>query len=163
MAALRSAAEPDWPVTPELLSSWHAARDPVLYHLELVAEVGGAVVGHLGVGHDDFAFQDDRYWGGLHVHPDFQRRGIGSALHARMLQTLRARRAGEVRTMLSGGQTPGIRFLTRLGYRPTWTRLELRLKVTSSAPGPFDALLDRVTQRGLKLVEHGRSGGRPAA
>lgn len=71
VAAVRNAADPDWPVTPELLASWDAARDPALHHFEWVAELGGEVVGHLGVGHDDFAYREDRYWGGLHVHPDF--------------------------------------------------------------------------------------------
>ncbi|UWX63840.1 hypothetical protein [Deinococcus rubellus] len=41
-----------------------------------MAEFGGEVIGHLGMGHDDFAFQEDRSCGGLHVAPGVRRRGF---------------------------------------------------------------------------------------
>ncbi|AWN24416.1 GNAT family N-acetyltransferase [Deinococcus irradiatisoli] len=152
VAAVRNAAEPDWPVTPELLERWHAVRDPALYHLELVAELEGRIVGHLGVGHDDFAFQEDRYWGSLTVHPEFRRRGVGSALHSRMMDVLVGRGAGEIRTMLAEDASAGLAFLEQRGYRLAWTRLDLRLNVADVPQERFDSLLHSVAERGLQLV-----------
>ena len=152
VAAIRNAADPDWPVTPELLLAWDAARDRSLHHLELVAELGGELVGHLSVGHDDFAFQADRYWGSLSVPPGSRRRGIASALHAQMLTILRPRGANELRTMLAESATPGIAFLKQHGYKPTWKRLDLRLDVNRAELGRFDELLSGVAGRGMKLI-----------
>ena len=152
VAAIRSAVDPDWPVTPELLAHWHAVRNPALYHHDLVAELGGRVVARLGMAHSDVAFDENRYWTDLVVHPEFRRRGVGSALHDRLLEVLRGRGASEILTMLSESAAPGIAFLEKRGYQLAWTRLELRLKVAGPVPERFDALLQSVAERGLELV-----------
>lgn len=69
-----------------------------------------------------------------------------------MLETLRGRRAGEVRTMLAEDAGPGTAFLERRGYLPTWSRLDLRLEVAHLDLNRFDNLLESVKRRGFELV-----------
>ena len=79
--------------------------------------------------HDDFAFEEWRYWGGLTVHPDARGQGIGSALYAALLEQVRERGAREVRTMLTDQpwHEAGRAFLDRRGFRVAWERYESHL------------------------------------
>ncbi|MEF2279812.1 GNAT family N-acetyltransferase [Deinococcus sp. YIM 134068] len=153
LAAVRSACDPEWPVTPELLRVWDEAADPNLFQTEAVAEAGGRVVGAGRIGHDDFAFEEWRYWGNLFVHPDARGRGIGSALYDDLLGRVRARGAREVRTMLTDAphHEAGRAFLERRGFRATWERYESRLNTAEVDLTGFDGLLARVREAGLEL------------
>ncbi|GMA15973.1 GNAT family N-acetyltransferase [Deinococcus metallilatus] len=152
-AAVLSSADPEWPVTPELLRVWDEAHDPGLFLTELVAEQGGRVVGVGRIGHDDFAFEEWRYWGNLSVHPDARGRGIGGALYAELLERVRARGAREIRTMLSDQphHAPGRAFLERRGFRVVWERYESRLDTRQVDLSRFDELLAGVAADGVEL------------
>lgn len=153
IAALLSAADPDWPVTPDMLVVWDAAHDPNLYRYELVAEQDGRIVGVGNAGHDDFAFEEWRYFGGLTVHPDARGQGIGRALYAALLEHLRARGAQDIRTMLSDQDrdAPGRAFLAARGFTRTWDRFESRLHTDAAELGTFDDLMGAVAADGVQL------------
>jgi len=131
-AALLTASMPEWPVTADLLRHEHEHRDPALFFTERLAERAGKLVGLLGVGHDDFAFEDWRYWANLHVHPGSRTQGVGSALHDELLAILKARGAREVRTMLDEHESAGRSFLERRGWQETWRRHEFRLDAATA-------------------------------
>ncbi|EYB67577.1 N-acetyltransferase GCN5 [Deinococcus phoenicis] len=152
-AAVLSAADPEWPVTPELLRVWDEAADPGLFLTELVAEQEGRVVGVGRVGHDDFAFEEWRYWGNLSVHPDARGRGVGGALYAELLERVRTRGARELRTMLTDQphHALGRAFLERRGFRPVWERYESRLDTDRVDLDRFDGLLSQVAADGAEL------------
>lgn len=152
-ATVLSAADPDWPVTPELLRVWDEAADPDLFLTEAVAEQDGRVVAVGRVGHDDFAFEEWRYWGSLNVHPEARGHGIGAALYAELLERVRSRGAREVRTMLTDGphHAPGRAFLERRGFRPVWERYESRLNTADVDLGRFGELLAGVAAQGIEL------------
>nr|WP_256488405.1 GNAT family N-acetyltransferase [Deinococcus sp. HSC-46F16] len=152
-ARVRSTFDPEWPVTPELLRVWDEAADPSLFNTELVAERGGDIVGSGQIGHDDFAFEEWRYWGGLTVHPDARGRGIGSALYAALLERVRERGAREVRTMLTDQpwHAAGRAFLDRRGFRVAWERYESRLHTADVNLGAFGPLLEGVAAEGVEL------------
>ncbi|SMB90270.1 Ribosomal protein S18 acetylase RimI [Deinococcus hopiensis KR-140] len=153
IAEVLTASDPAWPVTPELLQVWEEARDQALYHTDAVAEQGGRVRAVGRVGHDDFAFEEWRYWGNLNVHPDARGQGIGSALYGELLSRLRARGAREVRTMLSDQphHAPGRAFLERRGFRVAWERYESRLDTAVANLGKFDDLMQGVAAAGVEL------------
>ncbi|MFC6749962.1 GNAT family N-acetyltransferase [Deinococcus aquaticus] len=153
VAALLSAADPDWPVTPDMLVVWDAAHDPNLYRYELVAEQDGRIVGVGNAGHDDFAFEEWRYFGGLTVHPDARGQGIGRALYAALTEQLRARGAQDIRTMLSDQDrdAPGRAFLAARGFTRTWDRFESRLHTDAAELSTFDDLMGAVAADGVQL------------
>lgn len=49
LARVRSADDPEWPVTPELLRVWHGSLDPTLFHTEPVEDRGRGVAKALKV------------------------------------------------------------------------------------------------------------------
>ncbi|ULH14905.1 hypothetical protein MF271_13105 [Deinococcus sp. KNUC1210] len=77
LAALQSASNPEWPVTPELLQIWDDAFDPALFREELVAQQQERLIALGSVSHNDFAYEPWRYRGRVTVHPDERNRGSG--------------------------------------------------------------------------------------
>lgn len=152
VAEVRSASDPNSPTTAEEVRRRVAQRDPALYHADLVAEQGGRVVGSLNVGHNDFAYAPWRYWGHLVVHPDFRRRGLGSALFDQGMALLRDRGAREVGGMLGETDAPGRRFLEARGFAQTWERFESRVQTAGFDFAPFQEVGARVAASGVRLI-----------
>ncbi|MFC4454669.1 GNAT family N-acetyltransferase [Deinococcus sonorensis] len=167
IAAVLSAADPDWPATPELLQAEDEARDRQLYFTQRVAEQEGRVVGVMHAGHDDFAFEPHRYSGKIVVHPDARRQGVGSALYAEALRVLQAREQQEqlgrlvLRTMLPDSEQTGIHFLKARGFEGVWQRYDLRLHTARVDYGTLDALEPRLQQAGVRLVSLASLAGEP--
>ncbi|CAM3751469.1 GNAT family N-acetyltransferase [Deinococcus frigens] len=153
LADVLNASNPAWPVTPELLRTWDEARDPALFNTQLVAELGGRIVGAGGIGHDDFAFEEWRYFGNLAVHPDVRGQGVGTALYDGLLRRVRGRGAREVRTMISDEQTdaPGRAFVEKRGFAVVWERYESRLDTRATDLARFDDLLASVAADGVEF------------
>ncbi|MFB9991853.1 GNAT family N-acetyltransferase [Deinococcus oregonensis] len=148
-----NAASPEWPVTPELLQTWDEAEDPKLFRTDLVAEQDGRVVGVGRVGHDDFAFEEWRYWGNFSVHPDARGQGVGEAMYQELLGRVQARGAREIRTMLSDGahHEAGRAFLTARGWKVTWERYESRIQTADTDLSVFGPLMESVAAHGIEL------------
>lgn len=163
VAALLSAADPEWPLTAEMMATWDEAHDPALYRRERVAEQGGRIVGVSHVGHDDFAFEDWRYFGRVVVHPDARGRGVGTALYDDAFAALRGRGAQDLRTMLSDQpeDAPGRAFLAARGYVRTWDRFESRLHTADADLGAFDDLMAAVAADGVQLRSVAELAGDP--
>ncbi|WP_027483306.1 GNAT family N-acetyltransferase [Deinococcus pimensis] len=153
LAEVRNASDPAYPVTPELLAHEDAHADPALYRAQVVAEADGRVVAFGAVGHDAFSFEPWRYWGTIHVHPDFRGRGIGGALYDELTRRLRERDAREIRTGITDRpqDAAGRAFLESRGFRPAWERYESRLHTDAANLGTFDALLASVRAAGIEL------------
>lgn len=153
VADVLNASNPSWPLTAELLQTWEEARDPALFNTQLVAEQDGRVVAAGALGHDDFAFEEWRYFGNLAVHPDARGQGIGAALHDELLRRVRERGAREVRTMSSDepGDAPGRAFLEKRGYVAAWERYESRLNPADVDLSRFDGLLSSVAAAGVEF------------
>ncbi|ANE44535.1 GNAT family N-acetyltransferase [Deinococcus puniceus] len=148
-----TAASPEWPVTPELLQTWDEAEDPNLFRTDVVAEQGGRVVGVGRVGHDDFAFEEWRYWGNLTVHPEARGQGVGGAMYRELLGRVQAREAREIRTMLSDGphHEAGRALLAAHGWQETWQRYESRIQTAETDLSRFGPLMDGVAAHGIEL------------
>ncbi|KQR04685.1 N-acetyltransferase [Deinococcus sp. Leaf326] len=152
-ARVLNAADPGWPVTAEQLRHEHETRDPALYFTQVIAEQGGEVVGVGGLGHDNFSFEDWRYWGRLAVAPEARGQGVGAAIYAELLRRVQARGARELRTMLSDlpHDRPGVAFLTARGFSPVWDRYESSVHTADLDLEAFSPLLSAVAAQGIEL------------
>lgn len=161
IAEVKNAADPSWPVSAEMLLHSYDSRNPAHAYADVVAEQGGRVVGVGSLGPDSFAHEDWRYWGGLLVHPQAQRAGIGTAIYNQLLQWAKARGAREIRTMLSDlpHDAAGVDFLKRRGFEAKWERYESSLHTRDVDLHAFDGLLEGVAASGIKLVPLSELGG----
>lgn len=154
LAEILSATRPDWPTSAEDLERHDARRDPAHYFTHVVAEQGGKIVGLGGAGHDDFSFEEWRYWGGVNVLPEARGQGIGAALYAELLRRLQERGAREIRTMSSSKPhaAAGRRFLEQRGWKVNWERFESEIHTENIDLHAFDDLLSGVAGEGVRLV-----------
>lgn len=154
MAAVRSASQPDWPISAEELVRRDTTRNPALFYTQVVAEQDGRIVALGGIGHDDFSHEEWRYWGGLNVHPDARGQGIGSAIYDELLRRVQARGARELRVGTSDKpqDAPGRAFLERRGWTVAWERFESEINTEALELSAFDGLLQKVDSQGVQLV-----------
>lgn len=153
MAAVLSASRPEWPTSPEHLARQFANRDPKLYYADVLAEQDGQIMGLGAVGHDDFSFEEWRYWGGVDVHPDARNQGVGTAIYNELLGRLQVRGARELRTGSSDKPhaAPGRAFLEGRGWKVAWERFESQLHTENVDLHAFDSLMERVATGGMQL------------
>lgn len=161
IAEVKNAADPSWPTTAEMLLHSYESRSPAHAYADVVAERDGRVVGVGSLGPDTFAHEDWRYWGGLLVHPEAQRAGIGAAIYDELLRWAKARGARELRTMLSDlpHDAAGVEFLKKRGFEAKWERYESSLHTRNADLHAFDDLLARVAAGGIRLVPLSELGG----
>ena len=119
VADVLNASNPSWPLTPELLQTWEESRDPALFNTQLVAEQGGRVVAAGGIGHDDFAFEEWRYFGNINVHPDARTQGIGTAMRQAICALLFDHlEAAEITSGAFVDNPASLAVSRKVGYRP---------------------------------------------
>lgn len=150
-AQIMTASDPDWPATAEQLALWASQRDPELFYQELAAERSGRVVAVAAFGHDDFAFEPDKYWLNLRVDPPERCQGVGSALYGHILGLLEARGAKKLQVMFSEAQQGAQRFVQARGFAEVWRRHESRLQTRDFDFAPFAELEAGIAARGLEL------------
>ncbi|MGH2523581.1 MAG: GNAT family N-acetyltransferase [Anaerolineales bacterium] len=99
--AVRHAAAPGEPTVEGRIHRWVAKREGRL------------------VAFGEYAEQADpgQFWRSFYVHPDHQRRGIGSALYAHLLSALQPFNPLAVRTSIQEANAPGARFLSARGFQ----------------------------------------------
>jgi GNAT superfamily N-acetyltransferase len=105
--------------------------------LRLTAEEGEQVVGWAEAAHNPWMFQPLKYELRLEVVPAHRRRGVGSALLARLLDELRAREALVARVVAREDDPVAVDFLTRRGFAEVWRRIPSELDLAGFDPAPF--------------------------
>lgn len=149
-----NAAFPDEPTT---VNEWRyddEHLDRTKYHLErhVVTDDRGEIVGYGGMGHIPWTFHPRKFWVEVRVHPDHRRRGHGSALWARLLESLRVRAAITARTNIRQDRADGVRFAERLGFREVMRGWESRLDVAAFDFDRFRPYLDRAAADGITIT-----------
>ncbi|HXI15448.1 MAG TPA: GNAT family N-acetyltransferase [Chloroflexota bacterium] len=142
--------------------SWRHDR----YFLERYVVVGpeGKTVGWGQVFHMPWQFHPEKYQMSLDVHPEQQRKGIGSALYEHLLAIVRARNGKALRTDTQETRTAALEFLARRGFEEIQRFWESRLDVAAFNVAPFSAADARAEGEGItittladELAAHGES------
>jgi GNAT superfamily N-acetyltransferase len=152
--AIGNAADPGHPTSLAAAQRREATWDGGRYHrTRYVAEdTTGRVVGWGEVAHEPWQFHPRKYGLRLEVAAAHRRRGVGSALLARLLAELRRRDALLVRATATEDAAASITFLTRRGFREVWRNLPSRLDVGAFDPAPFAPAAERVDRQGVTLA-----------
>lgn len=112
----------------------------------------GEVVGFAGLWNAAWAYHPRKFGMEIRVSPAHQRRGIGSALWARLEEALRGYQAISVKTQVWESMAEGVAFVIRRGFRETMRSWESRLAVGTFDFDRFRPYLDRARQSGVAVT-----------
>lgn len=155
LARIRRAALPDRPITAAEIREFEAEVDPTRFvFVKLVAEdsASGEVVAAAHYHQLPWSFHPDRYRLRLHVHPDRQGRGIGSALMERVLSELRGRGARWVKEMVREDHGRAVAFVRRYGFTEHARSYESRLDVQHCDLAPLAPHSQKTADLGITLT-----------
>lgn len=149
-------------------ADWFRHRDqawnPAHRRVRLVAEQDGQVVGWGEVGSMWWAYHPRKFSLRLNVDPAWQGQGIGSALYARLQQTLETWDPVVLHAETRENRPRSVRFLEDRGFAELRRRWESRLVVDSVHLDAFAGAEERVTGQGVTITtyadEHARRGDR---
>ena len=142
---------PDYPATPDELRLDDRQRDKQCRRERWVGEVGGRVVGFGCFDQPATMYHPRRFSLTLNVLPDFQRRGIGSALYERVAAELAQFDPLTLRAIAGEDMTGRIRFLEARGFREESRFWESQLEVSEFDPASFAGAEECIRIQGIEI------------
>jgi GNAT superfamily N-acetyltransferase len=167
VVAVRNAALPDYRDTPDDWRHWDEFRPDFCKWERWIAEIDGVVVASGGFYHISGMFHPQKFWIDGFVHPDYQGRGVGQALYARLIERLAPFNPIALRTEAREDHAAANHILRKQGYEEEMKFWESRLDVAAFDPAPFGDAEMRVRDRAIEIVtlrdlmERGESYQRP--
>ncbi len=143
--------QPLLPILEEDIREEDAERDPTFKFGRWVAEVDGQVVG--GGEHNQNAghFHPHKFLVDVFVHPEYQGRGIGTALHQQIMDALHPHDPLSALGAVREDVVAAVQFLQRHGWQEAFRLWESFLDVTTFDPAPFTGLKEAVLAQGIEL------------
>jgi mycothiol synthase len=151
LAEVLNASYPDYPTTPEELRLEDKHHEKRCRRERWVGEVAGRVVGFGGFDQPATMYHPRRFSLMLNVLPDFQRRGVGSALYAHVIAELAQFDLLSLRAMAGEDMAGRIRFLQARGFREETRCWESQLEVSEFDSVSFADTEERVRAQGIGI------------
>jgi ribosomal protein S18 acetylase RimI-like enzyme len=154
MVRIEDAVFPEYPETAEEIQAFEARlRGGGYTSVRAVAvTLAGDAVGYSHFRHIPDQFDPGRYHVSVFTHPNWQRRGVGSALFDHMLGALAARGARAIESFARESMPEAIAFLQHRGFRETLRTWEVRLDLARFDPVPFAGYLERARDAGVVIT-----------
>lgn len=143
--------KPVVPITEEDHREQDAERDPTFKFARWIAELDGQVVG--AAEHDQFQgrFHPQKFLVDVFVHPEYQSRGIGEALHQQVIASLDEHKALSARGGVREDFTQSIRFLERHGWQEASRSWESFLDVATFDSSPYTEIEPSLLAQGIEI------------
>jgi len=151
LAEIWNANYPDYSTTPVELRLEDQQREERCRRERWVGEVDGRVVGSGGFDQPATMYHPRRFSLTLNVLPDFQRRGIGSALYDRVTAELAQFDPLSLRAIAGEDMAGRIRFLEARGFREESRCWESQLEVSEFDPASFAGAEERIRIQGIGI------------
>lgn len=151
LAEIWNASYPDYPTTPDEQRLEDRDREKRCRRERWVGEVDGRIVGFGGFDQPATMYHPRRFSLMLNVLPDFQRRGIGSALYERVAAELQQFDPLSLRAIAGEDMAGRIRFLEARGFREESRCWESQLEVSEFEPASFAGTEERIRIQGIGI------------
>lgn len=143
-----------YPEYPNTANEWRdadARRHPDLFFRRFVAEVDGQIVGLVGGGSEEWALHPGLVSINIRVKPEYEGRGIGTALYNRFLEEAAVLNPTRIASEAREDKPKGIRFLTKRGFVEEMRFWESQLDVDAFDFAPYEGCEERVTSHGIAI------------
>jgi GNAT superfamily N-acetyltransferase len=128
-----------------------ATRNPDHFYQRLVVEQDSRLIAFANMSHPPHATNPGLYRLGIIVHPDFERRGVGTAVYNQLWQTLQT--CKPTPTLLAGGcyqhHKQSVRFLEKRGFKPVMRWVITKLDVPTFNAVAFAPLRQKLEAQGI--------------
>lgn len=151
VAALASLFEPDGVTAEEMIRNWSRLPEGGVRY-RLVAELDSGDVVATGVAAHDPHDSPGRWFGGVRVHPEWQGRGIGSAMQADLTGFIRTQDGTMYSGELRDNDADALRWLQRRGGQIDRHLFESTLDLHTLAESQFAGVIERVTATGIRFL-----------
>lgn len=145
----------NWPEELSAPESWKhndEHRNPKFLFARWVGEVDGTAVASCAYGESEWAYVAGKYFVGIEVHPDHQRRGYGTAMYAHVIASLAERDPLFLTADTREDKPDFIRFLTKRGFEQTMRYPVSHLNPQTFDFSKFDGVEERVQASGIEIV-----------
>jgi len=145
---------PEYPISVEQMKHWDASREKKYRFTRIMGELDGKVVASGVYGESSWTHVPGKYFVAVNVHPDFQRRGIGTRFYDHMVTEI-AGYDPKPTTLTSDTREDKpdyVRFLTKRGFVQKLREQSSRLDLRAFDPGAFRDVVERVEAMGVEIV-----------
>jgi len=148
---IQNVLEPDDPIAVDELRYHDEHRDPKCKNQRWVAELDGRVVAYCQYDQSPGMYHPRKFSIHIGVHPEWQRKGIGSELYDHVIVALQQFDPISVRANAQEDKKRALEFLGRRGFREQNRMWESRLDVASFDPSPYAGLEEKVLSQGMEI------------
>lgn len=149
--AIENAIYPEHPQHPDSWRYWDSNRDAKYLWRRYLGEVNGKVVVSAEIGHTHWSYQPGKFFVYVAVEPDYQHRGIGSAVYNYLMDEVALLEPTKLVSRAREDHGASVKFLENRGFQPVLRAPTSRLALADWNPAPFRAKVARVLQSGIAI------------
>ncbi len=146
-----NASRPDNKMTLETALHSENIRKKALVFQRFTAEVDGECVAFAYFSQMEWLFHPQKFDLNVLVHPDFRRRGFGSALYDTLLEKLKPYNPIKLSSFTREDWTDAVRFAETRGFNIEFREWESWLEMTTFDASHFAGSIEKVDKLGYKL------------
>lgn len=146
-----NASRPDNPITLETALHNEKIRKKELVFQRLTAEVEGECVAFAYFSQLEWMFHPQKFDMGVLVHPNFRKRGIGSALYDTLMEKLKPYDPIKLIGFAREDWVDSVRFIEKRGFEVEFREWESWLNMATFDESKFAGSLEKVEALGYKL------------
>ncbi len=143
---------PEYPDTVEELRFIDTHRDPRCRFQRYVVEKDGRLVAYGQYDQFPTMYHPQKFDVSIHVDPDHQNQGIGSALYEHLMSELAPFDPRAIRARAREDHKHSVRFLIKRGFVELMRDWESHLDVQNFDFTPYEGHIERVESQGIRLV-----------
>jgi mycothiol synthase len=140
---------PERPRTPEGWAEIDRNRNPKYKFQRWVISDDEAIVGFGSYGQGIIDYHPQRFYVNIEIDPAYQRRGLGTALYARILAELQPFNPLVLRADAFTNLPQGFSFLQKQGFYEAFRETPVHLDITTFDPGPYADLESKLQGEGI--------------
>jgi ribosomal protein S18 acetylase RimI-like enzyme len=152
LTALSNAVWPDNPTTSDMWKHKDDTWDKKYFHQRVMIELEGRPVAYTVYCEPAWSYKPRKFSIHCNVHPDYQRRGIGTAVYDYLMAKLESRNPRTLISSVRENNTDSLRFMKQRGFEIVLRMPLSELNVQTFDFDQYASLDERMRSEGIKIL-----------